>query len=377
MVRTGLDIFAQNPSVSGRVGLLANVASKDRFGQTALAALREVGVDVAAVFSPEHGYYGLGAAGEAIPDSQLGESIPVHSLYGENYTPESSLLRNLDAMIIDLQDTGNRWYTFSYTMRGMLKACAGVGCPVIVLDRPNPQGGIMVEGNLADPEYFSIVAPAALPARYGLTFGELARFFNHSLSADMFVIAMDGWRRDMLWQDTGLQWSAPSPGMPHALTSLLYSGTCLIEGTNLSEGRGTALPFEQIGAPYIKAEELCNAMNELELQGLAFSPAWFIPQSSKHSGERCEGVRIHMTDPHAVRGFALGIHLLSMVRELYADAFEWRHFNEKNIFETLTATHFIRAMLDSSQPPEDILALCDEQAEDFQSQSAGFWLYDE
>jgi uncharacterized protein YbbC (DUF1343 family) len=377
MIRTGLDIFVQNPSVSGRVGLLANVASKNRLGQPALTALREAGVEVAAIFAPEHGYYGLGGAGEAISDDRFGDAIPIHSLYGANYTPQSELLRGLDAMIIDLQDTGNRWYTFSYTMRGMLKACAGVGCPVIVLDRPNPQGGVVVEGNVADHEFFSMVAPAALPARYGLTFGELARFFNHQISADLFVIALDGWRRDMLWQDTGLHWSAPSPGMPHADTALLYSGTCLIEGTNISEGRGTALPFEQIGAPYIRAEELADGLNALELQGVTFSPTWFRPLANKYTGERCEGVRIHITDPYAVRGFEIGIHLLSLVHNLYPDAFAWNFYNDKNTFETLTATRFVRAMLDSNQSPADILALCDEQAQDFQSQSAGFWLYDE
>jgi uncharacterized protein YbbC (DUF1343 family) len=377
MIRTGLDIFTQNPSISGRVGLLANVASTNRFGQTALTALQEAGVEIAAIFSPEHGYFGLGSAGEAIPDSRYGEALPIYSLYGTNNTPPSELLRGLDAVIIDLQDTGNRWYTFAYTMRAMLKACAGVGCPVLVLDRPNPQGGITVEGATADPEFFSMVAPAALPARYGLTFGELARFFNDALGANLFVIAMDGWRRDMLWADTGLRWSAPSPGMPHAQTALLYSGTCLIEGTNLSEGRGTALPFEQIGAPYIRGEVLTDALNALELPGVAFSPVWFMPQSSKYTGQRCEGVRLHLIDPYAVRGFALGIQLLSTIRELYPEAFDWHYYQDKNTFETLTATRFIRAMLDSGQPPEDILALCDEQAEDFQSHSAAFWLYDE
>lgn len=379
MIRTGLDVFCATPSVSGRVGLLTNVASQTRTGQTALTALREAGVEVTALFAPEHGYFGLGSAGETIADSTLSElELPIYSLYNANHAPPSDVIRGLNAVMIDLQDTGTRWYTFAATMRALMKTCGGVGVPVIVLDRPNPLGGITVEGNVADPAYFSLVAPAALPARYGLTMGELARFFNQSLSVDLFVTTMDGWRRDMFYADTELSWVSPSPNMPRPETAVLYSGTCLIEGTNLSEGRGTALPFEQIGAPYIRAEELSDAMNRIELAGVRFTPCWFRPSVSKYAGERCEGVRIHITDAYLVRGYDLGLFLISTIKQLYPESFGWASFDgEHNAFETLTATGFIRAMIDSDQPVPDILELCDSQADDFQAQSAGFWIYDE
>jgi uncharacterized protein YbbC (DUF1343 family) len=377
VIRTGLDVFCDNPTVSGKVGLLTNVASQTPDGKTALAALRGAGVQVAALFGPEHGYFSHGAEGELIADTAFGD-IAIHSLYNFSKGPARETLRTLTAVLVDLQDTGNRWYTYAGTLRLMMKACAGVGIPIIVLDRPNPQGGVTVEGNIAENDYFSLVAPAAIPARYGLTIGELARLFNASISADLFVTIMDGWKREMLYFETGLLWRSPSPNMPHMHVPLLYSGTCLLEGTNVSEGRGTALPFEQIGAPYIKAEDLADAMNALSLPGFLFSPAWFRPVAGQYAGEPCQGVRISIDDPRRVHGFEMGIHLIWMLRQLYPREFSWRTTtDEHNAFDTLVGTGFVRAMIDSGQPAEDILAICEEQANEFQSRSAGLWIYEE
>ncbi len=377
MVRTGLEIFCDNPTVSGPVGLLTTVSSQTSDGVTAFDALRKAGVQVAALFSPEHGYFGVGAAGESISDTQ-DETTPIYSLYGKTRTPAPEILRILSAFIIDLQDTGNRWYTYAATMRAVLKSCAGVGVPVIVLDRPNPQGGLVMEGNIAEPEHFSLVSPAAIPVRYGLTFGELAKYFNDSIGADLFVNIMDGWTRGVLWNETGRQWVSPSPNMPHADTALLYTGTCLLEGTNISEGRGTALPFEQLGAPFVRGRDLAARMNALRLPGLRFVPVWFAPAQGKHAGQRCEGVRIGITEPRTVRGFEMGLHLIQTLRELYPQDFTWTSWDgQRNNFDTLTACTWLRDALEAEQAVAEIIARCEAQRQEFSMNATGFWLYGE
>jgi len=377
VLRTGLEIFCDNPTVSGPVGLLTTVSSQMNSGLTAFDALRKAGVQVAALFSPEHGYFGVGAAGESISDSQS-ETTPIYSLYGKTRTPAPEILRTLSAFIIDLQDTGNRWYTYAATMRMVLKTCAGIGLPVIVLDRPNPQGGLISEGNLAEPEHFSLVSPAAIPVRYGLSFGELAKFFNDSIGADLFITIMDGWSRGQLWHEIGRQWVSPSPNMPHAHTALLYTGTCLLEATNISEGRGTALPFEQIGAPFVRGRDLAARMNSLALPGLRFVPVWFAPATGKFAGQRCEGVRIGLTEPHAVRGFEMGLHLIQTLRELYPQNFEWTSWDGlRNNFDTLTACTWLREALEAGQAVAQLTERCAVQRQEFSTNAMGYWLYGE
>ncbi len=220
IVKPGIDVFLESPDVHGKVGLLTNVASLTRNGRATFAALCAAGLDVAVIFSPEHGYFGLGSAGEKISNARLG-GVPIASLYGNSYTPPADLLAPLAAVLVDLQDTGNRWYTYLGTLLHLLRACAEADLPVIVLDRPNPQGGEVVEGPLAEPAYFSLIAPAAFPARYGLTIGEAACWLNHAIGADLHVVPVEGWRRQMLYADTGLIWSSPSPNRPRAETALV------------------------------------------------------------------------------------------------------------------------------------------------------------
>lgn len=379
MISTGIDVFLANPTVSGSVGLLTNTGSLTPDGHTILRALREStddsGIDVSAIFAPEHGYFGVGAAGESITDSYLGDT-PIYSLYGENFSPPIEVLRDLSAVLIDLQDAGTRWYTFLTTIRNMLTACAEAQTPVVLLDRPNPQGGIVVEGMLAEPEFLSIVAPAEMPIRYGLTIGEATSWLNGSIGAALTVIRMDGWKRDMLFSDTGLRWSSPSPNMPSAKATLLYTGTCLIEGLNVSEGRGTALPFEQIGAPYVDAEEFCDEMRHLQLPGLVFTPTWFRPTTSKFTGQVCAGVRIHAEDERHIHGFALGLHLVDTLRRMYADDATWLDYEGRLIFDTLTSTPRIREALEYGQTVEEILALAEAESSAFQSETAAHWLYE-
>ncbi len=375
VVRLGLDVFLDSPTVSGSLGLLTNVASLTHDGRTAWRALRDEGAKVVAIFSPEHGYYAIGAAGETMPDDDHG-GVPVYSLYGKNDRPAPEVLRTLSALLVDLQDTGARWYTFLATLKNVLAACAETGTSVIVLDRPNPQGGVVVEGPLAEQEHFSLVAPAAMPVRYGLTFGEAARWLNAEISAPLSVVEMVGWSRDMLFADTGLMWSAPSPNMPTASATLLYTGTCLVEGISISEGRGTPLPFEQIGAPFVQAEPLAGALNELQLPGVRFTPVWFRPTLSKFAGQSCQGVRLHITDARQVRGFAVGVCLVDLLRKKYPAEASWVETGGHNTFERLTGTRRLREALEQGQPVSELIEQCDAEASAFQAASAEFWLYE-
>jgi uncharacterized protein YbbC (DUF1343 family) len=367
VVRPGLDIFLDSPTTSGPLGLLTNVASLTQDGRTAWRALRDEGAKVVAIFSPEHGYYAIGAAGEAMPDDDQG-GVPVYSLYGTNTQPAPQVLRTLSALLVDLQNTGARWYTLLGTLKNVLAACAKTGTPVIVLDRPNPQGGVVVEGPLVEPEHFSLVAPADMPVRYGLTFGEAARWLNAEISAQLSVVEMAGWSRDMLFADTGLMWSAPSPNMPTALATLLYTGTCLVEGISVSEGRGTPLPFEQIGAPLVRAEPLAGALNELELPGVRFTPAWFRPAFSD-SRASCRGVRPHLV--RQVRGFAIGLHLVDLL-QIPAEV-SWVRWMAVMPLRDWPAR---RPARHSTRPAcfRVIEQRC--QGQRFQAASAEFWLYE-
>jgi uncharacterized protein YbbC (DUF1343 family) len=383
-VYSGLENFCKSPGMDGPVGLLTNVASLTHTGRTAFQALCDAGLNVAALFAPEHGYFGLGAAGESIADAHMtasnGQPVPIYSLYGVTHAPAADILHTLNAVLIDLQDVGARWYTFLATIRHILQACAQTGVPVIVLDRPNPQGGLVVEGPLAEPKFFSMVAPAALPIRYGLTIGEAARWLNESsetaTQANLTIIPLIGWRRAMLLSETGWQWAAPSPNMPHADTTLLYTGTCLIEGTTLSEGRGTALPFEQIGAPFVQSETLADALNDLTLPGVRFAPAWFRPTTSKYVGQNCGGIRIFVTDAAQVRGFTLCLHLIATLRQLYPADFGWAAWSGQNAFDKLAATSWVRMALERGQPVVEIVAECEAQARAFQADTTSLRLYD-
>ncbi|MCS6872774.1 MAG: DUF1343 domain-containing protein, partial [Anaerolineae bacterium] len=316
MVETGLDVFLESPDVYGAVGLLATVASQTHDGMTALRALREYGINVTAVFAPEHGYFGVGAAGSYIKDEMFGD-LPLYSLYGESRSPSHEVLRSLNTVVIDLQDVGLRWYTFLATILNVLRACQTVGVPVLLLDRPNPLGGVVVEGMRASKDFLSFVSPAAVPVRYGLTLGEVVLMLNEEIGAQLDVIPMRGWRRQMLYSDTGLLWCSTSPSMPDPITALVYSGTCLIEGLNVSEGRGTALPFTQIGAPFVESEALAEVMNGFALPGVTFRPCWFMPSTGKYAEQRCGGVRFFVTEPSNYLGFATGLHLIAALRAMY------------------------------------------------------------
>jgi uncharacterized protein YbbC (DUF1343 family) len=330
-VQSGLDVLVHHRLglLRGRrFGVLAHQASVDARLQHVVTLLRDVrGARLAALFAPEHGLWGAAQDHAAIASTRdPGTGLPVTSLYGRRRTPTPAMLRGLDLLVVDLQDVGSRYYTFQWTMALAMQACARAGVGVLVLDRPNPLGGELVEGNLPDPAFASFVGLYPLPARPGLTLGEVARYLKaqHRLGCALEVLDMRGWRRRMLWEDTGLPWVAPSPNMPTPDTARVYPGGCLIEGTNLSEGRGTTRPFEWVGAPWLDAHVYAAALGREGLPGVAFRPARFRPTFHKWAGRLCGGVQIHVTDRARFQPFVTGLAVIAVARRLAPRAFRWR-----------------------------------------------------
>jgi len=344
-----------------RVGLLTNASAvlSDLTGTQ--TALQSAGVRIVALFSPEHGLYGVEADGAAVAPGCGPGGLPIHSLYGPTRRPTPEMLADLDVLLFDIQDVGARFYTYIWTMSLALESAAEAGLPFIVLDRPNPIGGEVIEGPMLEPAFASFLGRYPLPIRHGLTMGEIARWLDSTLNlgADLTVIPMQGWRREMFFDDTGLPWAPPSPAMPWPATALVYPGACLIEGTNLSEGRGTALPFHLVGAPWIDDHKMAETLNRLDLDGIRFRPATFCPTAHKWSGQRCGGVQLHVTDRITFRPVTVGLHLLATVQTLYPDKFTWRDQSEEGArphIDLLAGTDKVRLALDRGVSVSDIVA---------------------
>lgn len=283
-----------------------------------------------ALFAPEHGIWGEAQAGDSVETFTDGRTgLPVHSLYGAGKRISEETVRDVDMMVFDMQDAGVRFYTYLYTLADAMKSCAALGMPLVVLDRVNPLGGAVVSGAILEKSLYSAVGRYALPQRHGLTIGEFARFVNseEKIGCELAVVHCGGWRRDMQYQDTGLPWVPPSPNLPTPETALCYAGMCLVEGTNLSEGRGTAKPFEFAGAPWINAEDLAQAMRERRLPGVLFRPVRFRPAFSKHAGELCCGVQLHIADRHQFDPIVTALVLLQEVKGRYGE-FDWVRFGD-------------------------------------------------
>jgi uncharacterized protein YbbC (DUF1343 family) len=342
-----------------RLALLAHQASVDRELEHAVTLLADLpGARLIRLFAPEHGLWGAAQDHAAVRVTRdPATTLPVLSLYGARRAPSAAMLRGLDALIVDLQDVGSRYYTFVWTMALAMAACARAGVPVVVLDRPNPLGGAIVEGNLPDPAYASFVGLYPLPVRHGLTIGELAAYLNHrhGLGCQLTVVPMRGWRRPMLWEDTGLPWVAPSPNMPTPDTARVYPGGCLIEGSNLSEGRGTTRPFEWVGAPFLDAHRYAAHLDALRLPGVHFRPARFLPTFHKWAGRLCGGVQVHVTDPRRFPAFLAGLALLAIARRLAPRHFAWRRppyeFERRRLpIDILCGTDEVRRSLERGEP---------------------------
>lgn len=332
-VRSGLEVLLDERlgALRGRrLGLLANPTSVDSSLRHAADLLVAAGLDLRRLFGPEHGARGdaqdmVGV--ETAVDPWLG--IPVHSLYGsspESLRPAAGTLEDLDLLLVDLQDIGSRYYTYVWTALLAVEACAEAGLPVLVLDRPNPLGGETLEGPTIEPGYGSFVGWHPIPVRHGLTIGELTLLAarERGVGQAVEVLPMRGWQRPLLFDETGLPWVLPSPNMPTLDTALVYPGACLLEGTNLSEGRGTTRPFEILGAPYVDGRALAEALQAERLPGASFRPLWFRPTFHKHAGEVCGGIQIHVTDRRAFRPLRTGVALLRAVSRLWPEHFAWR-----------------------------------------------------
>lgn len=398
MVQTGLDVLLRErlSLLRGRrVGLLCHPASVDRRLDHAADALRAASVDIVRLFGPEHGIRGeaqdmIGV--DSARDFRTG--IPVVSLYGErveSLSPTPDALADLDVLVVDLQDVGSRYYTFVWTMALCLQAAAAAGVAVVVLDRPNPIGGQLVEGGYIQPGFESFVGMGSIPVRHGLTIGEVARLvqagmpwggdrFAKPLACELEVVAMQGWRRADAFDSTGLPWVLPSPNMPTPETALVYPGMCLLEGTNVSEGRGTTRPFEIIGAPFVDGYRLAEQLGNDQLPGVAFRPLSFRPTFHKFVGQVCGGVQLHVTSRAEFRPYRTGIAVLRALKKLAGAAFAWRtekyeFVSDRPAIDLLTGSDEIRTGIDAGRSLHDLGTTWQAGEDDFRQRRADCLIY--
>ncbi|HET9266970.1 MAG TPA: DUF1343 domain-containing protein [Vicinamibacterales bacterium] len=328
-MRLGSDVLFDKAVLRGRtIGLVSNPASIDGQFRHVAERAEAGGVRIGALFGPQHGFRSDLQENmiESPHDTDADRGVPVYSLYSETREPTPEMLRGLDALVIDLQDVGTRIYTYIYTMAGCLNAARKAGLPVVVCDRPNPIGGLAVEGPMLESGFESFVGMYPIPMRHGMTIGELARMFNEhfGIGAKLEVVWMQGWNRGQYYDETGLPWVLPSPNIPTFETCIVYPGTVLFEGTNVSEGRGTGLPFELIGAPWIKPEPFAAGLYRRGLPGVHFRPALFEPTFHKHAATPCGGCQIHVTDRTSFRPVETGVAVLEATRAASPSAFAWR-----------------------------------------------------
>lgn len=384
-VRTGLQVLLRDrlDLLAGRrVGLITHPAAVLPDLTSSLDGLLGAGARVTALFGMEHGLAGAVADGAAVDhgrDARTG--LPAFSLYGATREPSAEMLAGVDLLVYDVQDVGTRFYTFISTLYYVLRAAARHGVPVMVLDRPNPINGLALEGPTIAPGFESFIGIAAMPVRHGMTAGELARYFNaeRRLGAELTVVAMQGWRREMWFDHTGLPWAPTSPAMPHLSTATVYPGTCFSEGTNLSEGRGTALPFETAGAPWLDGHALADALNEGgRLPGVRFRPAHFEPAAGKHAGRACQGVQIHVTDRDAFRPVETGLRLIAACRAQAPDRFQFLPTSWEGRpphFDLLAGDATLREGLAAGAPVAELVADWPAVAGAFRQQRQPYLLY--
>lgn len=381
-IKTGLDLFEKNwpgELKGSRVGLLVHPASVNRRLEHAVNLfIKSRKFELKALFGPQHGIRGETQDNmiewEGFRDPQT--DLPVHSLYGHTRKPEPAMLKDIDVMAIDLQDVGSRYYTFIWAMELCMQACLEIDKSIVVLDRPNPVGGAITEGPVLDMGYASFVGQRPLPVRHGMTIGEIGNYFRDEFYPvlDFHVITMQGWRRRMWFDETGLPWVMPSPNMPTLDTATVYPGMCLIEGTNLSEGRGTTRPFEIFGAPFIEPEILVKQLKEFQLPGVVFRPMYFQPTFQKHAGRLCGGTQIHITNitnRDRFKPFKTGVAILKAVHDLYPEDFAWRqppyeYEREKMPIDILAGTDRLRRDIENGEALERMGEWWEEQRLQFQ-----------
>ncbi|WP_173917930.1 exo-beta-N-acetylmuramidase NamZ domain-containing protein [Halobacillus sp. Marseille-Q1614] len=363
------------------VGLITNPTGVDKDLNSIVDLLHEdPDVNLTALYGPEHGVRGSAQAGEYVEyyiDEHTG--LPVYSLYGQTRKPTPEMLEDIDVLLFDIQDVGTRFYTYIYTMAYAMEAAQENDIPFIVLDRPNPLGGEKVEGPVLEEPYKSFVGNYEIPLRHGMTVGELAKFFNEEfeIGADLTVVEMNKWKRNMYYDDTPLQFVAPSPNMPTTTTALVYPGAALIEGTNVSEGRGTTQPFELIGAPFINSTELAAELNELNLPGVMFRAASFTPTFSKHAGKLSNGIQIHVTHKESFQPIETGLHIVKTIHDMYPEDFAFRAENASGIsfFDNLIGNGWVREAIENGESVEEIQAQWQDELIEFKEVRENYLLY--
>ena len=384
MTEIGLSVLFRErlELVEGRsVGLITNQTGVDPQLRSNLTLFAEhPQVQFAALFSPEHGISGSAQAGIQIASAiGKGGQIPIYSLYGETREPTSEMLDGVDVLVYDIQDVGTRFYTYISTLFRSMRAAAANNVHFIVLDRPNPIRGDRVEGNILQPAFQSFVGETTIPIRHGMTVGELAQLCRAESGlalSQLDIVPMHGWRRGMWYDRTGLPWVPPSPNMPTVETATLYPGTCLIEGTNLSEGRGTTKPFEWIGAPWINPERWGDRLNSIDLPGARFRPIHFTPAFSKYADEACHGVQVHVTDRDQFKPVALALHLIATVQRDYPDRFEFLENRGRYFFDLLAGTDTLRVRLMAGESAAEIVQSWEAEIEQFTERCRPYLLYD-
>lgn len=385
-IKTGADLLSRglsHPWLTGtRIGLITNPTGITAdFVSTVDVCAGLANAKLTALYACEHGLDGELQAGVRFGDTvhpRLG--IPVFSLYGEHKKPTPAMLAEVDTVLFDIQDVGVRYYTYASTLFHMMEACAEVGKRLLVLDRPNPLGGDAVEGGLLSAGYESLVGAWRVPVRTGLTVGELSLLVNSEMEVpcELDVIAMEGWRRSMEFTDCELPWMLPSPNMPTLDSVRVYAGTCLFEGTNVSEGRGTTRPFEWIGAPWIEGERLAERFREHELEGVHVHPVYMSPTFSKHAGELCGGVRIFVTDRRAFRAVDTGLVLLHELASLYPEQFRWLEppqSGSRYFIDLLTGGRKVRDIIHDREELVRLMEDWNAEAEEWKERRKPFLLY--
>ncbi|HQD36878.1 MAG TPA: DUF1343 domain-containing protein [Thermodesulfovibrio thiophilus] len=389
MINSGIDVFEKNlpKKFHGlKAGLLIHPASVNKkIINTKEILLHSKKIKIAAFFGPQHGIWGNTQDNmiewEGFVDSSTG--LPVYSLYGRTRKPLPEMLKNIDIFIVDLQDIGARYYTFIWTMALCLEACEENGIPIIVLDRVNPIGGHITEGPVLKKEFSSFVGLHPLPVRHALTIGEIAHYFKDNFypALDLTVLHLKGWNRNTWFDQTGLPWVMPSPNIPTLETATVYPGMCLLEGTILSEGRGTTRPFEISGAPFIKPEKLVNRLNDFKLQGVYFRPLYFTPAFNKFSGQLCGGVQIHILDREKFKPFKTAVSILLSVKELYPEINLWRnppyeYETEKLPFDILAGSDRLRKDIDEGKTIKEMEEWWRDELSEFEKIRKNYLIYE-
>jgi uncharacterized protein YbbC (DUF1343 family) len=378
-VLTGIDVLQRDDYTAlrgQRVGLMTHPAAVDAQLRSTYQVLHDAeAVNLVALFGPEHGFSGTAADGERVSsgmDRLTG--LPIYSLYGETYRPTAEMLADIDVLVCDIQDVGARFYTFIYTISYILEAAGEHGVPVMILDRPNPAGDA-VAGLLLEPGFATFVGRYPMPVQHGMTVGELSQMMNqvwNPTPATLTVIPCAGYSRRMNWQETGLVFVPPSPAMPHLSTVAHYPGACLLEGTALSEGRGTALPFELVGASGIDRYALAAALNALALPGVRFREVQFTPALSKHRDVSCGGVQVHITDAARFQPIRTWLAAIMTIKRMFPAVFEWKITH----FDRLIGTDKVRRQIDAGDDLEAITAGWESDQAAFLEQRKAYLLYD-